>query len=223
MGKFQKADGGTLFLDEVGDMSLKTQAKVLRVLEEQRFEPVGAQESVRWMCAGGGHQQKSRRRNRERKFSRGSVLPAQRDPVSRAATAGAQGRYPGAGGIFPCRIRAGLRTQPKELTPQALQMLQEHHWPGNVRELRNLIERIVILNPQSRSTRGTFRCRRAQAAADKPANAMAACRTCGKRPSANTSRRTSKKLRERQPDSGMLGLSGATLPQMRALGIAPRE
>ena len=46
IGKFQKADGGTLFLDEVGDMSLKTQAKVLRVLEEQRFEPVGAQESV---------------------------------------------------------------------------------------------------------------------------------------------------------------------------------
>src|SRR5256885_1250120 len=47
VGKFQKADGGTLFLDEVGDMSLKTQAKVLRSLEEQRFEPVGAQESIR--------------------------------------------------------------------------------------------------------------------------------------------------------------------------------
>ena len=51
IGKFQKADGGTLFLDEVGDMSLRTQAKVLRALEEQRFEPVGASESCRWMCA----------------------------------------------------------------------------------------------------------------------------------------------------------------------------
>ncbi|MGB7722804.1 MAG: sigma 54-interacting transcriptional regulator, partial [Bryobacteraceae bacterium] len=46
IGKFQKADGGTLFLDEVGDMSLRTQSKVLRVLEEQRFEPVGAAESM---------------------------------------------------------------------------------------------------------------------------------------------------------------------------------
>jgi two-component system, NtrC family, nitrogen regulation response regulator NtrX len=50
-GKLQKADGGTLFLDEVGDMSLKTQAKVLRALEEQRFEPVGLLSRFRWMCA----------------------------------------------------------------------------------------------------------------------------------------------------------------------------
>ena len=51
IGKFQKADGGTLFLDEVGDMSLQTQAKVLRALEEQRFEPVGAPNRCRWTCA----------------------------------------------------------------------------------------------------------------------------------------------------------------------------
>ena len=51
IGKLQKADGGTLFLDEVGDMSLKTQAKVLRALDEQRFEPVGAQNRFRWTCA----------------------------------------------------------------------------------------------------------------------------------------------------------------------------
>ena len=94
MGKFQKADGGTLFLDEVGDMSLKTQAKVLRVLEEQRFEPVGAHESIqRGRARGGGHQQESRRGDREGKFSRGSFLPAERDSVPRAAAARAQGRY----------------------------------------------------------------------------------------------------------------------------------
>ena len=50
MGKFQKADGGTLFLDEVGDMSLKTQSKVLRVLEEQRVEPLGSNQPATWMC-----------------------------------------------------------------------------------------------------------------------------------------------------------------------------
>ncbi len=84
IGKLQKADGGTLFLDEVGDMSLKTQAKVLRSLDEQRFEPVGARDIHSGGCTGGGgHQQESGRRDRARKFSRGSVLPAERDSVLR--------------------------------------------------------------------------------------------------------------------------------------------
>ena len=93
IGKFQKADGGTLFLDEVGDMSLRTQAKVLRALEEQRFEPVGAREFDAGGCArGGGHQQESGRRDRARQFSRGSVLPPERDSVSRAAAARARAK-----------------------------------------------------------------------------------------------------------------------------------
>ena len=88
IGKFQKADGGTLFLDEVGDMSLRTQAKVLRALEEQRFEPVGAR-GIRagGRARGGGHQQEPGGGDRARQFPRGSVLPAERDSVLRAAAA----------------------------------------------------------------------------------------------------------------------------------------
>ena len=88
IGKFQKADGGTLFLDEVGDMSLRTQAKVLRALEEQRFEPVGAADfGAGGRARGGGDQQESGGGDRARQFSRGPVLPAERDSVLRAAAA----------------------------------------------------------------------------------------------------------------------------------------
>ena len=107
IGKFHKADGGTLFLDEVGDMSLRTQAKVLRALEEQRFEPVGARESDAGGCARDRrHQQESGRGNRARQFPRGPVLPPERHPVSRAAAARSRRRHPAAGGLLPARIHA---------------------------------------------------------------------------------------------------------------------
>ena len=70
IGKFEKADGGTLFLDEIGDMSLRTQSKVLRVLEEQRFEPVGSNQTItRRRPRHRRHQQKSRTGNRPRRIS----------------------------------------------------------------------------------------------------------------------------------------------------------
>ena len=112
VGKFQKADGGTLFLDEVGDMSLRTQAKVLRVLEEQRFEPVGAAESrAGGRARGGGHQQEPGRGDRARQFPRGPVLPAQRDSLLRAAAARPPRGHPAAGRPFPARIHHRLRPQ----------------------------------------------------------------------------------------------------------------
>ena len=73
-------------------------------------------------------------------------------------------------------------------------MLREYHWPGNVRELKNLIERIVILNPQVRvDARHIPLTRRAQAAVDRPLDASAACRRCARRRSASTSSRSSKR------------------------------
>jgi two-component system nitrogen regulation response regulator NtrX len=151
IGKFQKADGGTLFLDEVGDMSLRTQSKVLRVLEEQRFEPVGAAESmqvdVRVVAATNKNLEEEIARGnfREDLFYRLNVIPffvpplrERREDVAELAA------------HFLREFTTAYGRKPKELTPEAFQLLAEHHWPGNVRELKNLIERIVILNPQVR-------------------------------------------------------------------------
>jgi two-component system nitrogen regulation response regulator NtrX len=151
IGKFQKADGGTLFLDEVGDMSLRTQSKVLRVLEEQRIEPVGAAESmqvdVRVVAATNKNLEEEIARGnfREDLFYRLNVIPffvpplrERREDVAELAE------------HFLREFTTAYGRKPKELTPEAFQVLAEHHWPGNVRELKNLIERIVILNPQVR-------------------------------------------------------------------------
>ncbi len=150
-GKFQKADGGTLFLDEIGDMSLKTQAKVLRALEEQRFEPVGAFQSiqvdVRVVAATNKNLEDEIERGnfREDLFYRLNVIPFYvpplRDRVEDIALLADH---------FLKEFTTAYGRKPKELTPEAYRVLQEYSWPGNVRELRNLMERIVIMNPQIR-------------------------------------------------------------------------
>jgi two-component system nitrogen regulation response regulator NtrX len=150
-GKFRKADGGTLFLDEVGDMSLRTQAKVLRALEEQRFEAVGASEwtqvDARVIAATNKvlEQEIERGNFREDLFYRLNVIPFHVPPLrDRVEDIPLLAEY------FLREFTHAYGRRPKELTPAAYGLLQEHHWPGNVRELRNLIERIVILNPQVR-------------------------------------------------------------------------
>src|SRR5262250_2660581 len=151
VGKFQKADGGTLFLDEVGDMSLRTQSKVLRALEEQRFEPVGAagsvQVDVRVVAATNKvlEEEIERGNFREDLFYRLNVIPFHVPPLRDRAE-----DIPLLADYFLQEFTKAYGRKPKELTPEAYRLLQEHHWPGNVRELRNLIERIVILNPQIR-------------------------------------------------------------------------
>src|SRR5438034_2822250 len=150
-GKFQKADGGTLFLDEVGDMSLRTQAKVLRALEEQRFEPVGAasftQVDVRVVAATNKvlEDEIERGNFREDLFYRLNVIPFHVPPLRERAE-----DIPLLADSFLREFTTAYGRKPKELTPEAYRVLQDYHWPGNVRELRNLIERIVILNPQVR-------------------------------------------------------------------------
>jgi len=151
IGKFRKADAGTLFLDEVGDMSLRTQAKVLRALEEQRFEAVGASEwtqvDVRVIAATNKvlEHEIERGNFREDLFYRLNVIPFHVPPLRDRVE-----DVPLLADYFLREFTVAYGRKPKELTPAAYEVLQEHHWPGNVRELRNLIERIVILNPQTR-------------------------------------------------------------------------
>jgi two-component system nitrogen regulation response regulator NtrX len=151
IGKLQKADGGTLFLDEVGDMSLKTQAKVLRALEEQRLEPVGAAESiqvnVRVVASTNKNLEEEIERGnfREDLFYRLNVIPFHVPPLRERIE---DVRL--LAGHFVKEFTTAYGRKPKELTEDALRALEDYPWPGNVRELRNLMERIVIMNPQTR-------------------------------------------------------------------------
>ena len=151
VGKFEKADGGTLFLDEIGDMSLRTQSKVLRVLEEQRLEPVGSNQSIRVdvrVIAATNKKLEdeiSHGRFREDLFYRLNVIPVNLPPLrERPEDIPILARY------FVLEFAVAYGRKPKELSDAALQVMLRYHWPGNVRELRNLIERLMIVVPQDR-------------------------------------------------------------------------
>ena len=150
-GKFQKADGGTLFLDEVGDMSLKTQSKVLRVLEEQRFEPVGSNKTVtvdvRVLAATNKKLEGEIARGafREDLFYRLNVVPFY-VPALRERSED----IPTLARHFLAEFSSTYGRRPKELTEAATGILVRYPWPGNVRELKNLIERLVIMVPGER-------------------------------------------------------------------------
>jgi len=147
-GKFQKADGGTLFLDEVGDMSLKTQSKVLRTLDEGRFAPVGEEEPItvdsRVIAATNKdlEEEISKGNFREDLFYRLNVIPFYVPPLrDRKEDIPQLTRY------FLREFSNKYDRRQKEMSDEALDALVRYSWPGNVRELRNLIERIVIMNP----------------------------------------------------------------------------
>jgi two-component system, NtrC family, nitrogen regulation response regulator NtrX len=147
-GKFLKANGGTLFLDEVGDMSLKTQAKVLRTLEEQKFNAVGSDEhvtvDVRVIASTNKdlEEEISRGNFREDLFYRLNVIPFSVPPLrERKEDIPLLGRH------FLKELSSQYGRRPREITDDAIETLMRYSWPGNVRELRNVIERIVIMNP----------------------------------------------------------------------------
>jgi two-component system nitrogen regulation response regulator NtrX len=150
-GKLQKAHGGSFFLDEVGDMSLKTQAKVLRALDEHRFEPVGASQFIqvdaRVIAATNKNLEREIERGnfREDLFYRLNVIPFTVPPLREHAE-----DIPVLSAHFLRKFALDYGRKPKELTQDAIAVLVDYHWPGNVRELRNLMERLVILYPQSR-------------------------------------------------------------------------
>ncbi len=149
-GKFQLADGGTLFLDEVGDMSLKTQAKVLRVIEEQHFEPVGSgrtvQVDVRAIAATNKNldEEIANGNFREDLFYRLNVVPFHVPPLRDRLE-----DIPVLAQHFLNQFSSAYGRKPKRLARSAVDALVSQSWPGNVRELRNLMERIVILHAGS--------------------------------------------------------------------------
>jgi two-component system, NtrC family, nitrogen regulation response regulator NtrX len=151
IGKFQKADGGTLFLDEVGDMSLKTQSKVLRALEEQRVEPVGSNQStdvdVRIIAATNKKLEDEIGRGafREDLFYRLNVIPFY-VPALRERTED----IPTLASAFLAMFCEEYGKKAKEFSPTAMDVLLSYPWPGNVRELKNLVERLVIVCPSLR-------------------------------------------------------------------------
>jgi two-component system, NtrC family, nitrogen regulation response regulator NtrX len=147
-GKFELADGGTLFLDEIADMTLKTQAKVLRVLQEQKVEPVGGTGSVtvdvRVIAATNKNLEDELRKGtfREDLYFRLNVIPFHVPPLrERREDIPLLARH------FMATLSAEYGRRPKVLSREALDRLSLLPWPGNVRELRNIIERLVIMTP----------------------------------------------------------------------------
>jgi DNA-binding NtrC family response regulator len=145
-GKFELAHRGTLFLDEIGDLPLALQAKILRALEEKRFERLGGtasiQVDVRLVAATnqGLKAAVAARRFREDLYFRLSVFPIQIPPLrERKTDILTLTRF------FIDRFCRDLKKRPMVLSPAALEALQQYAWPGNVRELQNCIERAVIL------------------------------------------------------------------------------
>jgi len=148
-GKIEMADSGTLFLDEVGDMSLTTQAKVLRVLQEQQFTRLGGTKlvnvQIRVIAASNKDipEEIEKGNFREDLYYRLNVLPIavptlweRREDIPELA------RH----FLHLHSEEEGIKN--KELTNQAVEALQQHHWPGNIRELRNLLERLLIMVPR---------------------------------------------------------------------------
>jgi DNA-binding NtrC family response regulator len=146
IGRFEQADGGTMFLDEVGDMSLSTQAKILRVLQEHEFERLGgtrtlkvdvrliaaANRSLPAMVAAGQF--------REDLFYRLNVVSVEMPPLRERKediTALAD--------FFVRRFTAELKKKIDGIAPDAQKLLMRYHWPGNIRELQNALERAVLL------------------------------------------------------------------------------
>ena len=147
-GKFDQADGGTLFLDEIGDMSLKIQAKILRILQERKFERVGGNRTievdVRIIAATNKVLEDEIRAGsfREDLFYRLNVVPFTVPPLRERRE------------DLPILVEHFLElyslregNERKTITPEAMEALKGGTWPGNVRELKNVVERLVIMTP----------------------------------------------------------------------------
>ena len=150
-GKFEIADGATLFLDEIGDMSPRVQAKMLRVLEEQRFEPVGSNTpvavDVRVVSATNKPLDSLIENGNFRGdlFYRLNVIPFQVPPLRERLE-----DIPLLTEHFNRKFSHDYGKQQKEFAADAIEALQSYDWFGNVRELRNIIERIVIMNAKEK-------------------------------------------------------------------------
>jgi DNA-binding NtrC family response regulator len=146
IGKFEQANGGTLFLDEICDMSLSTQAKVLRVIEEQQLTRVGGTEKiaidVRIIAATNIDPLQAIKEGkfREDLYYRLNVIPIIMPPLRERIT-----DIPLLLDHFLKKTIEANQLEPKVFTSAAIELLSQYNWPGNVRELKNVVERLVIL------------------------------------------------------------------------------
>ncbi len=146
VGRFELADGGTIFLDEIGELPLETQVKLLRVLQEQEFEPVGSSRTirvdVRVIAATNRDLQEAVRTGRFRPdlFYRLNVFPVEIPPLRER-----RADIPQLVMFFLSRFSRKLGKQISAVAPETMQHLSAYEWPGNVRELQNVIERAVVL------------------------------------------------------------------------------
>jgi two-component system nitrogen regulation response regulator NtrX len=147
VGKFEQADRGTIFLDEVGDMSLKTQAKVLRVLQEGEVERLGSAKTVnvdvRVIAATNKNLEEEIEKGnfREDLYFRLAVIPIFVPPLRERPD-----DVPLLVKHFLNQLSRENNRRPKQITPAALDVLKRYRWRGNIRELRNTIERLMIMS-----------------------------------------------------------------------------
>src|SRR6476660_7179019 len=148
VGKFEQADKGTIFLDEIGDMSAKTQAKVLRVLQEGEVERLGSARTikvdVRVIAATNKNLEEEIEKGhfREDLYFRLAVIPIHVQPLRERTD------------DIPLLVRHYMdffsrenNVRPKRISPAAMEALQKYRWKGNIRELRNTVERLIIMSP----------------------------------------------------------------------------
>ena len=148
-GRFEQSNHGTLFLDAIGEMPLRTQAKILRVLQEQHFERVGGQQpiqvDVRVIAASNKNLEEEIEEGRFRQdlYYRLNIIPLHIPPLRERLE-----DIPLLVDYFSNMQRVGL-TETRSFSPEVMEILQAYHWPGNVRELKNLVERLLIMVPGS--------------------------------------------------------------------------
>jgi transcriptional regulator with GAF, ATPase, and Fis domain len=151
MGKFEQANGGTIFLDEIGDMSPDLQVKILRVLEEGEFEPVGGNRTLRVdiRVIAATHRNLEERveagQFREDLFFRLYVIPLLLPPLRDRRT-----DIPILATHFCAKVTDKNDLGVTGFAPETLTLMQAYEWPGNIRELKNLVERMVVLRQEGR-------------------------------------------------------------------------
>jgi two-component system nitrogen regulation response regulator NtrX len=146
LGKFELASQGTLFLDEIGDMSWKTQAKILRVLQEQKYQRVGGSRTLdlelRIIASSNKDLEREIEKGnfREELYYRLNVIPIRVESLRNRTE-----DIPDLVSVFLDECAKQSRSKRKSINSEAIACLMEYHWPGNVRELKNLVERMSIL------------------------------------------------------------------------------
>jgi transcriptional regulator with GAF, ATPase, and Fis domain len=149
-GRFKLADGGTLFLDEIGELPLDTQVKILRVLQEREFEPIGGSRTlridIRIITATNRDLEIAVREQRFRQdlFYRLNVFPLNLPPLRERMA-----DLPLLVMFFLSKFNKKFGKHIDRISPETMRRLQDYHWPGNIRELQNVIERATILSNSS--------------------------------------------------------------------------